>query len=133
MKGEAAGRGELDVGRMVDASSHFGIFLGGVRHGGGIVFDTISGVVVDDISDETRLTTLLLLNTMAAASSHVGIVGILFGGDRHGGVGGVEVAVVSAVIVGAVGNQNLSIPAPTHLPVLIDFEFVLLGVALLYF
>ena len=36
MKGEATGRGELDVGRLVDVSSHFGVFLGGVRHGGGI-------------------------------------------------------------------------------------------------
>ena len=74
--------------------------------------------VVDGVGGgETRLSSLLLLKTAAAASFHVGIGGIfLVSVADMSRVAGAPRGVVHDMSA-SVGTQNLSAPAPTHLPV----------------
>ena len=61
----------------------------------------ISASIGDDFGDggvKSRLTSLLLSNTAAAASSHVGIGGSCLAGVRHGVVSGIEIVDVVCVV-----------------------------------
>ena len=121
-------------------SSHVGIGLGisfvtGVRVGSGTVVCCVeAGVVGGGGGDGDRLPSLLLSKTTAAAFSHVGISGTFSTGVWCDGMiivmCGTEVAGVVGVMsmvcfpVEVAGRQNLSAPAPIHLPALTVVDVV---------
>ena len=73
-----------------------------------------AGVIFGDGVGETRLTSLLLSNMVAAASSHVGIGGSCFTGGEHGvvfgdGVGGTRLASLLLSNTAAAASSHVGI------------------------